>query len=312
MRRDAIMRLGRWLARTRRCADGLSRQLCLAPQDDGLAHAEVHLDHGRLRLVKSVWQPGAEDAAWMRIAQDDCPTTLILPFADYRLQVVDPPAVPPEEVRQAVRWIVASRHTDEPIETLTLDFIRLDPQRGAAAELLVVTARSDTLRQYVERAHRAGVSLTAIDIAELAQRNIAARLSDPEGYFALLALTPWGGLLTVTHDGELCFYRHIEFDWKALTGRDPLRCEGQLTRLALELQRSLDYLERHHNRWLIERVHMADTLDAALLERIGHSLNVPLTVVPTTRIVDSAEPLRGEALARMWFALGGALRSSPA
>lgn len=311
MKRDVILRLGRWLPWTRRHASGAGRWLGLAPQDDGLAHAEVRLDHGRLRLVHSGWRPEAGDAAWMGIAQDTA-ATLVLPFADYRLQVVDPPAVPAEEVRQAVRWIVASRQPEEPIEALALDFIRLDPQRGAAAELLVATAHSGTLRRHVERAHRAGLTLTAIDIAELAQRNIAARLSDAEGYLALLALTPWGGLLTVTHGGELCFYRHIEFDWKALTGHDPLRCEGQMTRLTLELQRSLDYLERHHNGWLIDKVHIADTLDSALLERIGRGLNVPLTLVPTTRIVDSAEPLRGETLARMWFALGGALRSSPA
>lgn len=304
--RRRLRTLRRWLPGAQR-RHGAGGYLCLAPQPEGLAIVEVERRGARPRLLRQAWAPRAAGGEWPAGLGRGYAAGLVLPFADYRLQVVDAPNVPAEELDQAVRWLIASRLPDEPIEELAIAFVPMPDDRAGAAELLTVAAHNPTLRQYVERARATGLQVTHIGIPELAQSNLATRLAESERFYALLSLTPAGGLLTVTRAGELLFYRHFELDWARLNADEPLRAQAQIERVGLELQRSLDYLERHHAAWQIDCVHLAPTLRQGLAERLGAGLTLPLRLTDLTAALDGVAELDPASLAHIWFALGLAL-----
>src|SRR5205807_9411155 len=62
----------------------------------------------------------------------------------------------------------------------------------------------------------AGVRLAAIDVAEIAQRNLAACYEQPERGLAFLSFDDRGGLLTFTRNGELHALRHLDVGARAL------------------------------------------------------------------------------------------------
>jgi MSHA biogenesis protein MshI len=211
-------------------------------------------------------------------------------------------------MKMAVRWRVKDL-IDFPLDDATVDVIRLSPgQAESTAKLLAVVARNEVLTQYIERAEHAKVTLAAIDIPELAQRNIAALLETPDRMLALLSLTPQGGLLTITRNGELCFHRRIEFNLANLAGVDEERPQAAFERLALELQRSLDHIERQYSSWRLDRIVLAPPPTVpGMAEYLREYLYLPLEVADLNSVFDGTLP-DPATLAACWFALGGALR----
>lgn len=224
---------------------------------------------------------------------------------EYQLLPIDAPQVPPKELTLAVRWRIKDL-IDFPLDEATVDVLRLGTgtaERGN--KLLAVVARNDLLRRYLALASQSDVTLATIDIPELAQRNLAARLETPGRALAVLSLTPQGGLLTVSCDGELCFHRRMQFTPDSLA---PTQAEPALQRLALELQRSLDYIERHHGTWRLDRIVLAPPpVSASLLPFLREHLYLPLELADLTQVFDGSLP-EPSTLASCWFALGGALR----
>lgn len=208
----------------------------------------------------------------------------------------------------AVRWRIKDM-IDFPVEDAIVDVIRLDPGHVATTDkLMAVVARNDLLKRYIETAERANVTLASIDIPELAQRNIAALLETEDRALAMLSFTPHGGLLTVTRAGELCFHRHFD------VGRmdqgpsvDPGMHES-FERLTLDLQRSLDHVERQYSHWRLDRIVLAPPPSVPnLADHLRANLYLPLEIAELSEVFDA--PLPDPAtLAACWFALGGALR----
>ena len=93
-----------------------------------------------------------------------------------------------------------------------------------------------------------------IDIAELAQRNVAALLEEKDRGLAFLRLDETGGLLTLTFHGELIAMRRIDVSAVQLTGSDMERGAQSMERLVLELQRSLDNFDRQYGFFSISKL----------------------------------------------------------
>lgn len=272
-----------------------------------LSHAELGWDNSRpsLQACSEGGGDGMSLKAWTRFARAPVPVSLVLSPGEYQLLPIDAPPVPPQELTLAVRWRIKDL-IEVPLDDVTVDVIRLGTGTAVAgSKLLAVVAHNDLLRRYLTLAEQAGVDVDAIDIPELAQRNIAALLEPTDRVQAVLSLTPQGGLLTVTCKGDLCFHRRVQFSPEGLTGPDR---ESVLQRLALELQRSLDYIDRHHSAWRLDRILLAPPPAMGdLADQLRQNLYLPLEVADLGRAFDGALPEPG-TLAGCWFALGGALR----
>jgi MSHA biogenesis protein MshI len=197
--------------------------------------------------------------------------TAVLGLAQAQLLQIDAPAVKPEEMKAAARWHVKDL-VEGHIDDLTLDVLAVggaEPRPNA--QMFVVAARNETIRELSGRARAQGLSLSVIDIAETAQRNLltAAVEAAGLGQRAAAALVRHGshGLLTICAGGELYFTRRLEWDEAGLQASAapadlPLPSDFEnldfvdygaaqadptdpgAPRLVLELQRSFDVWER--------------------------------------------------------------------
>lgn len=192
--------------------------------------------------------------------------TTLLPSAHYQLREIDAPGVPDAEMASAVRWRMEEL-IDYPVAEATVQVLRIPADPAAAgdpAALCAVTARNDDVAACAAPFEAARVPLDAIDIPELSQRNIAALFEPPGLGVALLAFHPDGGMLTFTCGGEFYASRRIEIPLAKLMNGEPAKHTESFTRIALEVQRSLDHFERQYR-----YVPMSKLLVAPLPRDIG-------------------------------------------
>ncbi|MEQ1766678.1 MAG: agglutinin biogenesis protein MshI [Methylotenera sp.] len=189
---------------------------------------------------------------------------LLLAQNEYQLFQIEKPNVPASELKQAIRWKVKDM-IDYPIEQATFDVIDIpaDPNnKNRQSYVYAVVANNALISSYMTRLiEQAGSGLEAIDIPELAQRNVAAYLEQEGRGLAMLSINSNGGLLTFTAGGELYHARQIELDTKQMHSEDSEKKSSIFERLSLEIQRSLDNFERQFPYITINRLVLAPFMD---------------------------------------------------
>lgn len=238
-------------------------------------------------------------------------TTLLKP-GEYQMLPVEAPNVPAAEMKAAVRWRLKDL-IDYPVEAATVDALTIPAgSAGRGQKLIAVAARNDVIAATVKPFNEADVPLEAIDVPELAQRNIAHRFETPGQGLALLAFDDQGGLLTFTCDGELYQHRRIEISVAMLATAVPEQRAALRERIVLELQRSLDNFDRQFHHIAVSKVMLAPVPGAEdLAERLASGLSVPVVPVDLAQALDfpGVPELRQAACqARCLQQLGASLR----
>ena len=178
------------------------------------------------------------------------PCTTLLRPGDYSLVMVDTPDVPPNELRSALRWQLKEL-IDFHIDDAVIDVFGVPERDGhAGRRVYAVAARREKVQQLVNLLDAVGCNLNTIDIPELALLNIAERLPEDEGGVAMISFGQEQGLLTLTRDGELYFSRRVDCGSARLLAANEGELltpalEAVLDGLIIEVQRSLDFYERH-------------------------------------------------------------------
>lgn len=272
----------------------------------------------QVRSVHSYAHAGSERDALARLGRThrlshyQCVT--LLAAGEYQLLQVDAPAVPPAELKDALRWRVKDQ-LDYPIEGALIDALTIPCDRAPTArtpQAFAVAALKTTVGARVKPFHDGKVALDVVDIPELAQRNVAALLEDENRGLALLAFDAAGGLLTFTYGGDLYAFRHIDSTADQLSGADDARREQLGERISLELQRSFDNFDRQFNFISLKRLLLAEVPGAPwLLPYLAKNSYVPTEAMDLSTVMDFAavpelrQPLRQ---AQCLQALGAALR----
>lgn len=247
----------------------------------------------------------------MRIGQYQCLTLLNL--SEYQVLPVETLNVPPEELKTAVRWKIKDL-LDYHIDDAAIDVLRIPSDKGAVPHhgMYAIAARNEVIRRYVMLFEEANILLSAIDIPEMAQRNIASLLEEPGQGLALLSFDEEGGLLTVTCDTELYLSRHIEAPLSQLMQEDTEQRQRYLDRVVMELQRSFDYFERQFHHIELRKLMMAPLPLAIGLEGyLARNLQMTVEEVDLYRIFDFSKissGLQQDQLSRCFLTLGAALR----
>lgn len=177
----------------------------------------------------------------------------LLDPGQYSLVQVERPPVPAEEWVAALRWKVRDL-IGFPVEEAVMDAFEIPglETRGRPPGLYLAVARKDELRPGIQRIREAGLDLLRIGIADLAWASAARTMTPGEDSLAVLVLDLRGGSMLILRDESLFVVRRFEFDaseQRAL--RDaPAAALGSrwIERVALELQRTLDYFDRTHQR----------------------------------------------------------------
>ncbi|NGZ84602.1 agglutinin biogenesis protein MshI [Duganella aceris] len=296
--------------------------LAIAMVADGVQAAVVQRRPGALPLVRlAVSYPGGAEQNGASLAKlgrelhaDRYRCTSLLGAGAYQLLMVEAPNVPADEMKTALGWRVKDM-IDFPLEDATIDMALLPPPASAGAshsrQAFAVAARNGPIEQHQRLFADSKIPLEAIDIGEMAQRNISAML-EPEGRgVALLAFDQDGGLLTVSFQGELYLARRIDVPLSQLMDPDAERLQQAHDRITLELQRSLDHFERQFHFVAVAKLVLAPVGDGKLLAYLSSNLYLPVEQLDLAKVLDlsEAEHLRDAVAQNSFLAtLGAALR----
>jgi MSHA biogenesis protein MshI len=161
--------------------------------------------------------------------------------------VLPRPAVPDAELVEAARWQLQGA-LDYPPEEAVLDVLRLGENEPAARQQLAVFAvRRAELAQWLAPLTARKVTLEAVEVADCAQRNLAALHGAHGQAVAMLGYREDSVVFSVTRGSEVLVSR--SFDATSLRATaSAAAAETDVgafaERVGLQLQRMLDTLER--------------------------------------------------------------------
>ncbi len=292
--------------------------LSILPQRDTVTLTHVVRSRGarpEVRLFENFAAPGGEVDALQRLRTTrrlkSYACTSLMASGEYSLVQMDAPPVPKEERKEALRWSLRE-FVSFPVDSACLDVLDIPAEGlppGRLPGVLVAAASEAAVRARAAPFVAAKVRLDAIDLPELAQRNVAALLEDAQRGLVFLRIDESGLMLTLNFHAELVAVRRAEIHSGQLAGADAARTRA---RLALELQRSLDGFDRQYGHISISRVVLACHPEiAGLAEELSENVAVPVSDLDLADALDfSAVPeLRGrESQTKHLLALGAALR----
>jgi len=239
--------------------------------------------------------------------------TTILGSNEYQLMMVEAPSVPVDELKTAIRWKIKDSLNFH-IDDATIDVLQIPSNKYGSdrpQSLYAIAASNETIRKRISLFEKAKFDLSVIDIAEMAQRNIAA-LYETEGRgLAFLAFDDEGGLLTMTCDGELFLARRIDITLGQLTDADESLRQQYQDRVELEVQRSLDYFDRQFHHIPVERMLVSAPTELGLVPMLAANLGItvaPLDLAEGMDIIGIPELADSEYASYALHALGAALR----
>lgn len=231
--------------------DTLHDWVAVAPQGDHVRVVQVTCRPGQRPLL--AW---ARTAAWgeaeasLRQLRRSCGlsgqrTVALLQRPQYQLLGVDAPEVPRAEWRDALRWQLKDL-VDFPVDNAAIDVLEVphDPAQRRRATVIAVAAAHAQLEPLATAGHNAKLPWHAIDVPETALRNVAALLEEEGRGLALLHVGARHSTLVITWQGELLQSRSIDVAYGQLTDADGDARQQAYERASLELQRSLDSVER--------------------------------------------------------------------
>lgn len=256
--------------------------------------------------------PAALLLQWQRAHARRAQTSVLLNSVDYRIVPLEAPAVPPEERRAAVRWQLKDL-IDFPVEDACVDCIGVPgPTPGAPTrQVFAVATQADTVRRWMQRYRGARLNLGAIDIPEMAMRNLSVLAAGAAAH-AFVHLGLKSTRLTLAWQHELCSFRQFDVSAHKLDAADADTRALLFERLALEIQRSTDSFSRQFHGADLGTVWVSAVRDADqisrhlsdLLPQRVHAFRVEEHVALNSRepVVDPARGLD------FTFAIGAALR----
>lgn len=236
----------------------------------------------------------------------------LLEEGQYSLLQLEAPDVPAAERVDALRWRLKDS-VDFPVADAALAVLDIPADGVRQPGVLAVAAGAAVVGERMALFGKAKLSLAAIDIPELAVRNVAALFEDENRGLAFVSLTDAGCLLVITFRGELVLSRRIDLTAAAVARADAERRQQLLERLGLELQRTLDNFDRQYGYVSVSRLLLASEHDAAgVVAALADSLYLPVQAMDLGTVLDcSAVPeLQGaERQAQGLMAIGAALRT---
>jgi len=171
------------------------------------------------------------------------PVNYVLSPQHYHLLQVEPPQVPAEELKEALRWRVKDLINFD-IEDAVLDAFPLPEEvfRNRPVMVYVVVARRSIVEEAEQLIKAVGLELRSVDIAELSLCNLMPNNEQQAQGTALVLIQGGEGVLNLVKNETLYLTRNVKADPAQLRGGE-LLSNATFNHLVLEIQRSLDYYE---------------------------------------------------------------------
>jgi len=239
------------------------------------------------------------------------PVSGVVRTEDYQLVQVEAPEVLPAEMRAAVRWRLKDA-IDFDIDEAVFDVFEIPepPRRTQSRMMFAVAARAPAVQRVSGLIAPYARGFDVIDIPELCQRNLSALLPHDKKGVALLTLADRFAQLVLTREGVLYLTRRIDLARSYDMPRRGDAQDGDLTALALEVQRSLDYYESHYDHTPITHLVLApgDERAAALAAGLRKEMSLQIELFNVAELFELDDGLSIDTDWDCLMALGAALR----
>ena len=269
------------------------------------------LERCEVLMVDQAGGAEAVEAAIRAAALPRLPVSAVLQAADYQLALVEAPDVPPAELRAAIRWRLKDA-IDIPVEDAVIDVFDVPAQsRGGQGRMMyAVAARRGAVDRYAA-ALASTPTFSVVDVPELCLRNLAAALPTAKRGVALLHLGEAMATVILVQGRTFYFARQIDLQASLrLTGGQGSEAPLDAASIVLELQRSLDYYERHFDQPPITQIAIspASPRAATLAVDLGRETGFEVTTLDLNNLLNCATPVEPDAQADCLLAVGAALR----
>lgn len=236
--------------------------------------------------------------------------TTVLDPGEYQLIQVPAVSAPMNEAREMFRWKLKDQ-VEFPVESAAIDLLPI-PGAMKPPQVFAILASGSAVSARMQTFQSGKVPLTAIDLPELSQRNLAALFEEKGRGLATLIFDDKAGLLTFTKDGELLLARRIEYSAHQLIQADEAQRIEYFERIVLNVQRALDSFDRNDGAVALSRILVAPIPGlVGFVEFLGKSLSLPVMAMDLSGALDfGAMPgmLDPQRQFQSLRALGAALR----
>lgn len=245
----------------------------------------------------------------------------VLDRSRYTLFPMEKPDMPQAEWRDNLRWKIQDR-IDFPANQAVLELFDLPETRKETDKIYVAAARETHVRQCAAPFQTARLELVAIDIPELALRNLAARLPTERQGVGLLHLESSGGLVMVTQNQVLFLARRFDTGLTQLlepTGGTPptdptaLALNFSFNDIILEVRRTLDHYEQNFRQSPVNALIIPPLAVPfpGLAPLLSEKLDLPVQPLPLREMMQIPPETSETTLAHCLLAIGAALRAAP-
>ena len=231
---------------------------------------------------------------------------VVLPWDTFNLFLLERPEVPPAEIRSALRWKIRDLidyHPDD--ATLDAFEVPVETRPGSPRMIYVAAAPTARLRSVIEEVAASPAPLSVLDIPELCLRNlVATHPAEANGVVSLYCEAHQGCIL-ISRGRTLYLTRRLDFGHASQDAHPGSFAE----KIALEIQRSLDYVDRHYRLPLPKTVLLLPLPgpDPGLPEAVGTRLGLACTTFSLASVLGDPGP-SPEDENRLCLAVGALLR----
>ena len=214
---------------------------------------------------------------------------ILLAPGEYQFLVADAPDVQEAELKLAMKWRL-KEIVDFPVEEASFDLLTIPGSTGPASRsrtMFAVVAKNELLRRRVAEFDEARYGVTVIDIPETAQRNIAALYEEQGRGVGLLYFDATGGLMTISFGGELFHARRFDITQADIAGVSDVAREDLFGRIVLEVQRTLDNVERQFSSVTLTKILVGpEAEDTGLVAFLQANLAVAVEAVSLESVIE--------------------------
>ena len=214
---------------------------------------------------------------------------ILLAPGEYQFLVADAPDVQEAELKLAMKWRL-KEIVDFPVEEASFDLLTIPGSSGPASRsrtMFAVVAKNELLRRRVAEFDEARYGVTVIDIPETAQRNIAALYEEQGRGVGLLYFDATGGLMTISFSGELFHARRFDITQADIAGVSDVAREDLFGRIVLEVQRTLDNVERQFSSVTLTKILVGpEAEDTGLVAFLQANLAVAVEAVSLESVIE--------------------------
>ena len=202
----------------------------------------IHCEFSNAQTVQDSLTVLKNRVATYKLGDYDC--HLVLGIDDYQRIKIDTPAVPEAEIALAIRWKIADL-IDFPADEAVIDYYPVPAFTDYQSTLEVIASPERIIKPKIAQCTQSDLALKVIDIQETTLRNLAMLLPQNERGTAVLYLQKNFGIILIQKQGIIYLARQIAIGYERLNLATNFATEAHHN-LALEIHRSLDYVESYY------------------------------------------------------------------